>query len=152
MNILAIDPGSNKCGLAFFNESGLYYTHTILTKEKDPMKRRYDILTTLGKYITVSEKTVSEAPVLMGMNNNGMQRFLGVIEFLSKAGADFIHPMTVKKAMGSGTLDKLEVALAAGEKLKTEKEKELMASIIEREAWDESDAVAIGLTYLEKNK
>jgi len=149
--ITSIDPGSNNCGLAYFSPNGtLLWTKTLTTNKKSPFNRRLDIAYQLDAALE-RMTTVCEEPLLLGRNNNGMQRLLGMLEFLDPK-IHFIHPMTVKKTMGSGTLDKLEVALAAGERLKTEEEKELMADIIAREAWDESDAVAIGLTYLEQNK
>jgi Holliday junction resolvasome RuvABC endonuclease subunit len=151
--LLAIDPASNKCGIAFFREGKLVATRTITSTAETPLARRMDIARQLQKvyYPNLFEGVVSEEPLLLGRNNNGMQRLLGYLELITEGKVSFIHPMTIKSKMGHGSKDKLEVALAAGEHLKTEDEKEIIADIIRREAFDESDAVAVGLVYLCKN-
>jgi Holliday junction resolvasome RuvABC endonuclease subunit len=146
-DILAIDPASNKTGIAIFSDGELQFTSTFVATADTPLKRRIQTAVYLNQLFDQYGLTVCEEPLLLGRNNNGMQRLLGMIE-LGDPNVVFIHPMTIKKAMGSGTLDKLSVAIAAGEKLQTEKEKEIIADAVNREAWDETDAVAIGLTYL----
>lgn len=152
MRVLAIDPGSYKTGLAMFVNTELTNTSTIEVKITDPKYRRMTMIQRLDDYMMFNRPNIviCEEPYLRGPANNGMQRLLGCIEWLNFGFAPltFIHPMTVKKKMGAGTLDKLEVALAAGKLLKTDQEKEIMARAIAREAWDETDAVAIGLTFL----
>ncbi len=153
MRLVAIDPGSNKMGLAFFRDGILTSTATLETEEKEPAQRRYSILKKLELEIYGADLIASEAPVLMGANNNGMQRVLGVVEFLTQANAHFFHPMTVKaKIAGTGKADKLELALAAGRHVQTAAEQEIIAEAISQEAWDETDAVAIGLCFLNKQK
>jgi len=148
MKLVAIDPGSNKCGVAIFYGKHLVDTKTITTDAPTPLLRRISIANQLRN--TLKEvKVVSEEPLLLGRNNNGMQRLLGYLELLTQGSVQFIHPMTLKKKLGGGKLDKLEVALAAGERLQTEEEREVLANAIQREAWDETDAAAIGLVYLE---
>lgn len=153
-HLFGIDPGTNKCGLACFKDTTLLYTTTITTPFKDRLLRQKNILYKLAELVTHTshEATiVSEEPMLQGKANQTMQRFLGAMES-AFVKINWVHPMTVKKAMGSGSLDKMAVALAAGEKLETAAEKEIMADIIAREAWDESDAIAIGLTYMRKEQ
>lgn len=152
--ILALDPASNRTGVAVFLNGTLRLTKTITTNAETPLSRRLSIAHKIKDLIESNnfDEVTSEEPLLLGRNNSGMQRLLGMIEAITKGKVNFIHPMSVKKFCGSGKLDKIEVALAAGNKLKTEKEKEILADAIAREAWDESDAVAIGLTYLEKSK
>lgn len=148
MRVLAIDPASNKCGIAVFDDNALEKTLTLVSTAKTPLTRRLDIAIQLAPLIATADVIVSEEPFLQGKNNNGMQRLLGMIEKISGGSVVFFHPMSIKKALGSGTLDKLAVALAAGERLVTDGEKEMLAQVIDREAWDESDAIAIGLTYI----
>jgi Holliday junction resolvasome RuvABC endonuclease subunit len=150
MKLTAIDPGSNKCGLAFFKDGKLVSTKTLETKAKTPIARRLEVAAKL-QYEDLSS-AVSEEPLLMGRNNNYMQRLLGMIELLTLGEVKWVHPMSVKSFCGSGKSDKLDVALAAGEMLESEEEKEKLAQIIEREAWDESDAVAVGLYFIKGGK
>lgn len=147
MRLLAIDPASNKLGLAVFVDGSLKETLTLTSKAKTPLERRLDMAVQLVPFLATHDVIVSEEPMLLGRNNNGMQRLLGMIEKLSDGHVVFIHPKTVKKKMGSGSLDKVDVALAAGQLLKTEKEQEILADALIREAYDETDSVAIGLSY-----
>lgn len=145
--LLAIDPGSNKFGLAFFINGCLVATKTLLTTEITPLKRRLDMIDKLSVFVETVDKVVSEEPFLQGQNNNGMQRLLGGIELLTNGSVQFVHPMTLKKFTGSGSSDKLDMALSIGERL-TEKEQEILADAINREAFDETDAICVGLWAL----
>lgn len=147
-SLLAIDPGSNKLGLAFFIESKLVATKTLTTDKETPLTRRLDIADKLSVFVETVDNTASEEPLLLGRNNNFMQRLLGYIELLTKGKVKMIHPMRLKKFMGSGSSDKLEMALAAGQMLRTEEEQEILANAIVREAWDETDSVCVGLWAL----
>lgn len=149
-NLVAIDPGSNKCGLAFFINGLLVATKTLLTDKKTPIERRLDIADKLSVFMETVDSVASEEPFLQGQNNNGMQRLLGCIELLTNGKVSMVHPMTLKKFTGSGSSDKLEMALAVGEKFNTEAEQEILADAINREAWDETDAIAVGLWALNK--
>lgn len=148
MKLLAIDPASYKCGVALFDNKVLVQTMTLVSKGATPLERRLDIMKQLSAVILSSEEVCSEEPLLLGRNNNFMQRLLGMIEFVSGGQVSFIHPMTLKKQLGGGKKDKLEMALAAGERLVTDTEKEILADAIAREAWDETDAVAVGLAHI----
>lgn len=149
-SLLAIDPGSNKLGLAWFVNGKLSFTETLTTTAATPTARRLEVGEKLANYVHSSE-IASEEPLLLGRNNNGMQRLLGYIEWITRGKVAFYHPMTVKKFTGSGSSDKLEMALAVGEILETDEEREVLADAINREAYDETDAVCIGLTHLRKN-
>lgn len=144
---LAVDPGSNKLGLAFFISGCLIATKTLISTEITPLKRRLDMVDKLSVFVETVDKVASEEPFLQGQNNTGMQRLLGGIELLTNGNVQFVHPMTLKKFTGSGSSDKLDMALAIGERL-TEKEQEILADAINREAWDETDAVAVGMWAL----
>lgn len=154
--LLAIDPASSKTGLAFFD---LETKELIETRLIQCDNQRAEIAARIDSVLSEEWATrqildiACEEPFLQGRANTGMQRLLGMIEFIATNVAtpvSFYHPSTVKATMGRGSLDKLEVALAAGELLKTEREKELVASLIEKELWDETDAIAVGLTYFIK--
>lgn len=166
MNLLAIDPGSNKVGIALFKNKKLVATQTLhgnqdFDSQRKRVKLAYDTFLWLeevfSKYeidpnLQNSYEVVCEEPLLQGKSNTPMQRFLGALEELYQGRLNYLHPMTIKARMGRGTLDKMEVAVAAGERLTTENEKELVADAIYREAFDETDAVAIGLVHMEKLK
>jgi hypothetical protein len=147
-NLLAIDPGSNNCGVAFFSSGTLLAARTISSFKTTPLERRLDIAYKLDSFFDSVDKVASEEPCLLGKNNNGMNRLLGYIEYLTQGKVQFIHPMTLKKFMGSGSSDKLEMALAAGEMLKTETEQEILAKLITAEDFDATDAICVGLWML----
>lgn len=148
--ILAIDPGSNKCGLAHFENDLLITTETIESKEDTPLHRRLDIAWKIEEAIKTADIVICEEPFLQGRNNNGMQRLLGYIEFLAyenQIAVHFIHPMSVKKAMGTGKLDKEEVKHAIV-KFLNDTECLINGEVLLSNRYDETDAIAIGLTYL----
>lgn len=150
--ILAIDPGSNKCGLAWFKDGLLVKTETRCTTSDTPLKRRLEIGSFLCDEIENADFIISEEPFLLGQNNNGMQRLLGYIEQITNGDVTFIHPMSVKKAMGRGSLDKEEVKTAVSKMLTDEDLKSFgignYESLFLSKRYDETDAIAIGLTYL----
>jgi Holliday junction resolvasome RuvABC endonuclease subunit len=117
VKLLAIDPASNKCGVAIFENERLKKTLTLISKANTPLSRRLDIIYQLVPFIATADIIVSEEPMLLGRNNNGMQRLLGMIEKISEGQVVFYHPMTIKASLKSGSADKLEVGLAAGELL-----------------------------------
>lgn len=149
---LAIDPGSNKCGLAWFKDGWLVAYHTVKTSKETPESRRLDVSVLLSQFIREVESVICEAPMLLGRNNNGMQRLLGMIEYICHINMiplEMIHPMTVKKRMGAASGAKIDLALAVGQFL-PEADQELLAELINEERWDETDAIAIGLCGLGK--
>ena len=147
--LLAIDPGSNSMGVALF-EAGRLVAATSLKSDKiSPLERRLDMAHKIKDVVDISHKFTSEEPLLLGRNNNGMQRLLGYIELITEGKVEMIHPMTLKKIMGSGSSDKLDMALAAGDML-TDTEQEIMAKLIANEDFDATDAVCVGLAYLKK--
>lgn len=148
MRLLAIDPATNKTGLAIFEDGKLIKTLTVESLAKTPLERRLDMIWQIVPAISNADVIVSEEPFLQGKANTGMQRMLGMIEKLTSGKVNFIHPMTLKKRLGTGNLDKVGVAFAAVELLKTEEEQEILAHALSREAFDETDAIAIGLSHL----
>lgn len=151
MRLLAIDPASKKCGCAYFKDGILTNTRTLQSTADTPLERRLEIAERLGFEIIEADVVVCEEPFLMGRNNNYMQRLLGVVEFLTAGNVHFIHPQSVKKYYQAGQ-EKLAVALAAGELLETDDEKEILADAIRREDFDSTDAVAIGLMHIKGAK
>ncbi len=162
MKLLAIDPGSHKIGVALFEDNKLIWAKTVATGLKDRYQRTRDILTklmttleTADPFVDVNRDNydiVCEEPTMQGKANISMQRVLGGLEFLMTPTMSYIHPMTLKANLGSGTLDKLEIALAAGELLTTDREKDILAELIAKEEFDATDAVAIGVNHLRSLK
>ena len=166
--LIAIDPATKKLGYAVFDKGVLEETGTLEAYDKNRLNRSMELISRIAliirevRYSIIDSEdsiktVVIEDPMLRGKANTTMQRFIGALEFsiLDNAPASiffksihYIRPTTVKRAMGHGRYDKLEVALGAGELLTTDKEKEILADAVDREAWDETDAVAIGLTYI----
>lgn len=156
--LLAIDPGSNHIGVALFENNQLVWARTVSTKLKDRYDRTKDILTNLMTALETANPLVDvnrdnfsiicEEPTMRGKANISMQRVLGGLEFLMTPKMSYIHPMTLKANLGSGSLDKLEVALAAGELLFTDTEKDILADLIAKEEFDATDAVAIGISHI----
>lgn len=154
MNLLAIDPASNKCGIAWFKDGVLQGSKTLIGSGDTAVKRRVSIFMQLEdlKIGGSMFEVTSEEPWIMGKNGMMMHRLLGMIEAFAFGNVTFIHPSTLKKELGHGSKDKLEVALAAGELLQYEEELELLADAIAEERFDETDAIAIGVVYLRKLK
>jgi len=159
-SLLAIDPGSNKLGLAWFSSGVLIAAKTLVTSKTSPLERRLDMANKIAEFVDLVDDVASEEPLLLGRNNNFMQRLLGYIELLTNGKVWMIHPMTLKKFMNSGTSDKLDMALAAGKMLQSEDEKEILAKLITEElekpddeqSFDATDAVCVGLAYLKRGE
>lgn len=148
-SLIALDPASHHFGVAFFINKKLIATKTLHSDKKTPLERRLDMIDKLEPLISGNKRIISEEPLLLGKNNSGMQRLLGYIEFITAGQVNWVHPMTLKAFTGSGDNDKLEMALAIGERL-DEQEQEILADAVRREAFDETDAVAVGLWALRR--
>lgn len=150
--IIAIDPGSKSTGVAWFIGGKLVRLETYAAEGERASRTQQIVADILKGLDAVPTYIVMEDPLLQGKSNNSMQRFIGALEyallehyFLKQI--EYIHPMSVKKAMGYGGKDKQEVAAAAKDMLKTAEEKKLVSKAIKSNAFDATDAVAIGLTY-----
>jgi Holliday junction resolvasome RuvABC endonuclease subunit len=152
VKLLAIDPGSYRTGIALYEDQQLIYLETLEGSAFTPLGRRLGVASQLCYHIKNADQVIMEEPFLQGKANTGMQRLLGMIELMAGETIQTIHPMTLKKKLGFGGKDKLEVALAAGELLGSRDEKELLARSIARDAWDETDAAAIGIIHLTYKK
>lgn len=147
MILLAIDPASNSSGYAFFEDGTLLFASKFVSSAETPLKRRIQTAIHFHQLFDQCDVVVSEEPMLQGRNNNGMNRLLGMFEF-GNPEICWVHPLTMKKEIaGTGKAEKLDVAIAAGSFLKSEKEKEILAKAISEEEWDLTDAIAIGLSY-----
>lgn len=161
-NLLAIDPGTNKLGIALFQDGKLIQTETITTKSKERYERTIDIcgglMTALDKApvgfdynIADSMTVVCEEPMMQGKANTAMQRLLGALEFLMSPRMNYIHPMTMKKVIKSKTADKEDVKTAVI-KLVSDSEVAKHEALFLSQRYDEIDAVGIGLAYMIQNK
>lgn len=151
MRLVAIDPGSKSTGVAVFDDGILKETRRLIMISEDPRHRRVQMARLLDLFLDEKnpDHVVCEEPQIQGVNGNYMHRLLGSFEFLCHPNLSYFHPATVKKSItGTGKAEKLEVALEAGKLLATDTEQEILANLIAREAFDETDAVAVGLTYL----
>lgn len=149
---VAIDPGTHASGVAWFQGKKLIKTFVYSSNERNNRARMTDILIDLQcEFHCCPDHVVCEAPTLRGKANNSMQKLLGAIEWMVDPTIPlyYIHPMTMKKRMGSGRLDKLGVAEAARDLLTSKKEKAIMQELIENQEWDASDAVAVGLAWMQ---
>ena len=164
--LLALDPSTNCTGWAVFHDSVLVESGSLPANTKDDRwARQKTILDKLSLMldseldiykVDVNESAgytvVSEEPMIQGRNGLAIHKFLGALERVFSVPINYIHPSTVKKVMGSGKLDKLEVALAAGRLLKTSEEQDKIAELISEEDFDATDAIAIGLCFIEMKK
>lgn len=150
MRLLAIDPSSNLIGIAIFDFGKLVHLETIGTKFTERRFRQQDLVAQVSAIAkeTSIEHVAIENPFLQGQGNSVMQRVIGALEVAINAPFTYFAPTSVKKAMGSGKLSKLEMALNAGAMLHTEEEQDLLAEAINNEAWDSTDACCIGLAFL----
>lgn len=146
--ILAIDPGTNSLGWAVFNDQEeLVHAGSLRALgSKDRLQRSLDIIRAF-KFMEWSPKVVVlEDPLLRGMSNNAMQRILGMIELtVSPVPIKYYSPMTVKAAMGSGTLDKAGMLASLQELMPANPVVAAVAS-----DHDAIDAICIGLTHFKK--
>lgn len=152
--ILAIDPGSIKCGFARFSKDGklLDCGHSVASA-KNRWERQLQILTPMEHNLRTAEIVISEEPMMQGKAAQAMHKFLGAMEFARKAEIEWVHPMTVRKAIaGSGKADKIEMALAAGAMMELESDQDLIAELIAKEEFDVTDAIAVGLYWFLKQK
>lgn len=166
MKLLAIDPGSQLLGIALFEDGILTGASTLEITKGERLERVSCIIDKLAEVMNFFKPdiVVVEDPFFRGRNQSLFERMKGSIEATAaiilgwptdrelKDIIIYISPTTVKKYMGSGSLGKLEVALGAGDLVHTADEKELIANLIDREEFDATDAIAIGLTYYLKYK
>lgn len=157
MILLAIDPGSNKTGVALFKGKKLQSTETFEAPGERPDRTASIVKRLILKHKMQSISIiVMEDPLLKGKANNSMQRHIGALEHALLAHyklkkVEYIYPQTVKAILKAGQ-DKKDMAWAAYKLLTTDEEKDILAGAIEREEWDATDAVAIGLAYFKQTE
>lgn len=148
--VVGIDPGGFETGVAFFERGILKWTTTLVETEKRSHERRHKLYGRLYPTIKSADLLICEEPFLRGTANINMQRMLGVFEYMTNMNVAFINPMTVKLFMGGGRLEKPQVATGALQFLSTEEEKKIVQGLINKERWNETDAVAVTLSYIAK--
>lgn len=152
MNILAIDPGTKSCGLAYFLNGQLVETASVKIDSKDSEVRILYIVDFIQKILSPEiaiTEIVCEDPLLQGRNNNTMQRFLGALNYaLPSIPFNYIAPMTLKAYYGMAKEDKLSLANSLISCC-SPSEKSLINEAIQLEAYDETDAAALGIMFLE---
>lgn len=160
---LAIDPGNNKTGFAYFNEAYklLDVGHLDVEHLDSIHNKRHAIGAGLGalKYYLERQygdrpiRVICEEPIMQGKANQQMQRLLGVAETFFDHPFHYYNPLTVKATMGSGRFEKPEVAKAVSTYVAmsaTEGAQKAYLSAVDKKNWDMTDAIAIGLTHFIK--
>ncbi len=157
MNLIAIDPGTNKTGIAYFQDGVLKACTSLTATDAVPLSyKRAALARRVSNVITMivqdsrSYEVVSEEPFLRGPANTSMSRFLGMLELIFGGKINYIHPSTVKAFFK--TKEKIDVAIAAGAYLKTPEEQNRLARAIADEEFEATDAGALGIAFMEKNK
>ena len=158
--LISIDPGSNSTAAAYFEDGELKWVTTIIAIPKPTLQKKRVVLARdfvgiirlgLPEDVQTDDCTiVCEEPFLRGPANTSMARFLGALENIFNGELNYIHPMTVKAFFKER--EKLDVAIAAGAYLKTDREQDILAHQISKEAWDATDAIAIGIAFMERSK
>lgn len=157
--ILAIDPGTNTAGMAYFDRDRLIYTQSVSCS--DAKENRYgrtlsilgtifdltEAKTNIDPNVTKTGTLVCENPIMRGHAQIAIQRFIGGLETLFQRQAVEISPTSVKAAMGFGGASKEDVRKALLELL-DEEELQVASKVILDRDYDACDAIAIGLTYL----
>ena len=155
--LIAIDPSTKATGYAIYNNGCLMAAGSCTSEKKNRVARTLEITVKFEDILmSYSPNSVAfEDPMLKGRANSAMQRIIGALELgvLNNTHTPidmfyYYNPGTVKKQVsGDGRADKFEVALSAGELLKTEAEKEILAKMMDLEDFDACDAIAVGLTH-----
>lgn len=155
--LLAIDPSTTVLGYAEFINGILIASKSVKRPEKEHrIARSVEMLSALTQSMALANEVVCEEPKLSGRfqskGQSTIDRLLGMIEYSAyQCGStvNYLHPMTIKSYFGAVKTDKLDMALKAGEYL-DESEQSIMADAISREAYDETDAICIGLVHLKR--
>jgi hypothetical protein len=160
--LIAIDPGSNKLGVAIFEDNILLNAITFKAKAGESLARFEDLTGQFcewmdhSPYVSRNKSAILEDPLLQGKANNVMQRFIGFLLYdllyycelqIPRDKIYFVHPSTVKSRFGS--IDKDKLAVAAYQEL-NEAEQLIINPLIDSKDFDATDAIAIGLTHLRR--
>lgn len=153
MTVLAIDPGSNTFGWAVYKNNELVDAGSYSTMKSNRFEKMFDMVSQIADLIFLHEPEVivSEEPLLQGKSNTSMQRLLGWTEclayHLNEYIIQYIAPMSVKAHFGSGRFEKNELAKAVQRQLN---KSQIFDNLILSQNWDATDAVAVGLMYIQK--
>jgi Holliday junction resolvasome RuvABC endonuclease subunit len=159
--LIAIDPSTTSLGVALFTSGKLKQARTFRGLPKNERsKRQRQVTRQLLKWLEEMSlvpvdqpemfDVACEDPMLQGRANQAMQRVIGALEEAIGTPFFFIHPMTVKRVLKHGSADKPAVLKACQERLAHDpKAVELLEWIKDEKAYDESDAVAVGLAYFQ---
>lgn len=161
--LIAIDPATKAMGVALYYDEAWQVTRTLRASGRDRQARQQELLAQMQDFLI--EYNFDESvglPLFIAceepnfpnrITNNAMHKMLGALEAtLLPNYIDYIPPTTVKRLMGHGSLDKMNIALAAGENVESAEEEEMIADLIKEERFDETDAIAIGMSWIELNK
>lgn len=156
---IGIDPGLVNCGLAIMTPKYLATTTLIEVSNINFIRKVYGILSKMdnwlrGVYCPTAKmfckdvRVVCENPYLPGKAHDNMEKLVGILEYkfyLSNTVVQLIHPLTLKKHFGSGTLDKKQLAETLIGRKGLKKHMKYIQTLIDKEAWDETDALALAV-------
>jgi len=92
---------------------------------------------------------VVERPFLQGVGNVDFNKFLGIFENeIVNCPYVYLAPTSIKKCLGSGKLEKKDMANILLDIFKHKVDKKIIRRAIKKEDWDVTDSVAIGLAGL----
>ena len=161
MILLGIDPSTKCTGLAVFHNKTLVFTDAIVANPKDGVRLRissmgHGIDNFFGQIVDICggmpNSVCIEEGMYRGKANEALKRLLGVIEYIMPSYTKIItiHPSSLKLFMGSGGLNKLQMATSALDKLSTKKERAILAKAVNDKQWDITDAICVGLYGIEQ--
>lgn len=152
---IGIDPGTNKAGFAVIKDGALLQLDQASSKSEDLRSRIHSIATQVSKWVNKFTKEFGPHNVCVGIEEgvyrgkaaNALLRLIGALEY--KIPADIvitrINQSTVKKEMGSGKFDKIQVAHAVLKHFGDSVSNRVLTEAINLEEWDKTDAVAVAL-------
>lgn len=168
MKLLAIDPGTKSMGLALYEDGILLEAGSIKpTGRADRLARIENLIDRFAEYLYFRkpEMLIVEDPLLKGVSNAAMERLKGSIEATSQIVCGWMNenytlhkdliylaPTFVKKHMGHGHMEKDEMAAVAKKWAVNPTEKEIVEEMIQQGDFDATDAICIGLAFLNRKE
>ena len=149
---IGIDPGINKCGIAFITKTHIA-TETIENPKDINFVCKVNTILRhmeeqLQNWFFADFEIYCEDPYLPGKAHDNMKKLIGIIEFYfqkPRSQVQLIHPMSLKKYFGSGKLDKKELAQKLVDRKGIKGYAKYIKKLIEQEKWDETDALALAV-------
>lgn len=168
MKLLAVDPGTKSMGIALYEDGVLVEAGSIKpTGRADRLARIENLIDVFAEYLYFRkpEMLIVEDPLLKGVSNAAMERLKGSIEATSQIVCGWMNenyslhkdliylaPTFVKKHMGHGQMEKEDMAKIAAAWAVTHHEREVILEKIAENDMDATDAICIGLAFLNRKE